>query len=99
MIHGFTLSLKQEFRVLQVTYKAGVKVPRPIAYYADLGGKEAFTMERVRGETIGRRIVRDPPPGLPEQLAEELAKIHAIPPGRLPFLRAGDPAGTPTCSG
>lgn len=51
-------------------------------------------MERVRGETIGRRIVRRPPPGLPEQLAEELAKIHAIPPERLDFLRAGDPVAT-----
>jgi aminoglycoside phosphotransferase (APT) family kinase protein len=91
VIHCFTLSLEQEFRVLQVAHDSGVKVPRPIAYYADLGGREAFTMERVRGETIGRRIVRNPPPGLPEQLAEELAKIHAIPPERLDFLRGGDP--------
>jgi aminoglycoside phosphotransferase (APT) family kinase protein len=86
VMHAFTLTLEQEFRVLQVAAEAGVKVPRPIAYYPDLGGREAFAMERVRGETIGRRIVRQPPPGLAEQLAEELAKVHAIDPARLDFL-------------
>jgi aminoglycoside phosphotransferase (APT) family kinase protein len=91
VIHQFTLTLEQEFEVLQAAHDGGVRVPRPIAYYPDLGGREAFAMERVHGETIGRRIVRDPPPGLPEQMAEELAKIHAIPPDRLPFLRAPDP--------
>jgi aminoglycoside phosphotransferase (APT) family kinase protein len=44
-------------------------------------------MERLEGETIGRRIVRmDVPADLPIQLAEELAKIHAIPLERVPFL-------------
>jgi aminoglycoside phosphotransferase (APT) family kinase protein len=90
VIHQFTLTLEQEFEVLRAAFEAGVKVPRPVAYYPDLGGREAFAMERVRGETIGRRIVRNPPPGLPVQMAEELAKIHAIPRERLPFLRASD---------
>jgi aminoglycoside phosphotransferase (APT) family kinase protein len=91
VIHQFTLTLEQEFEVLQAAHEAGVKVPRPIAYYPDLGGREAFAMERVHGETIGRRIVRNPPPGLAVEMAEELAKIHAIPRARLPFLRAPDP--------
>ena len=91
VIHAYTLSLEQEFRVLEVMHEAGVRVPRPLAYYPDLGGREAFAMERVRGETIGRRIVRDPPPGLPEQMAEELARIHAVPAERLPFLGRADP--------
>jgi aminoglycoside phosphotransferase (APT) family kinase protein len=91
VIHQGTLSLEHEFEVLQAAHEAGVKVPRPVAYYADLGGREAFAMERVRGETIGRRIVRDPPEGLPLQMAEELAKIHAIPRERLSFLAARDP--------
>ncbi|HEY6030342.1 MAG TPA: phosphotransferase family protein, partial [Gaiellaceae bacterium] len=91
VIHRNTLSLAHEFRVIQVAYEAGVKVPRPIAYYPDLGGREAFAMERVQGETIGRRIVREPPPRLPEQMAEELARIHAIPAERLDFLHAFDP--------
>jgi aminoglycoside phosphotransferase (APT) family kinase protein len=90
VIHEATLSLEDEFRVLEAAVEAGVKVPRPIAYLGELGGREAFAMELVEGETIGRRIVRDPPPGLELQLADELAKIHAIPPERLPFLRSAD---------
>ena len=80
VIHRHTLSLAHEFEVLEAAYEAGVKVPRPITYVADLDGREAFVMERLDGETIGRRIVRmDVPEQLPLQLAEELAKIHAIP--------------------
>jgi aminoglycoside phosphotransferase (APT) family kinase protein len=91
VIHQMTLPLEQEFEVLRAAHEAGVRVPEPLAYYPDLGGREAFSMERVHGETIGRRIVRDPPEGLPLQMAEELARVHAIPPERLPFLRGGDP--------
>jgi aminoglycoside phosphotransferase (APT) family kinase protein len=87
VIHRHTLSLAHEYAVLEAAYEAGVKVPRPVAYIADLEGREAFAMERLEGETIGRRIVRgDVPERLPLELAEELAKIHAIPPARLPFL-------------
>ncbi len=48
-------------------------------------------MERLEGETIGRRIVQKPEleaarERLPAQMAEELARIHAIPAERLPFL-------------
>lgn len=88
VIHRHTLSLKEEFAVLEAAYEAGVKVPRPVMYIPELEGREAFVMERLEGETIGRRIVRmDVPAQLPVQLAEELAKIHAIPRERLPFLR------------
>jgi aminoglycoside phosphotransferase (APT) family kinase protein len=88
VIHKHTLSLRNEFGVIEAAYEAGVKVPRPIRYIEDLDGREAFVMERIPGETIGRRIVQlEPvPAGLPLQLAEELAKIHAIPRDRLPFL-------------
>src|ERR1700751_4787120 len=87
VIHRHTLSLRDEFEVLQAAHEAGVKVPRPVTYIEDLDGREAFVMERLEGETIGRRIVRgNVPPALPEQMAEELAKIHALSPERLPFL-------------
>ena len=76
--------------MLRAAHEAGVKVPEPIAYLGEVEGREAFVMERIHGETIGRRIVKSPPPGLDVQLAEELAKIHAIPPERLPFLETGD---------
>jgi aminoglycoside phosphotransferase (APT) family kinase protein len=88
VIHRHTLSLRDEFAVLEAAHAAGVKAPRPIAYIAELDGREAFVMERLSGETIGRRVVRmaNLPPELPLQLADELAKIHAIPRTRLPFL-------------
>jgi aminoglycoside phosphotransferase (APT) family kinase protein len=88
VIHKHTLSLRDEYAVLEAAYEAGVKAPRPIAYIADLDGREAFVMERMDGETIGRRIVRGTvAPQLPREMAEELAKIHAIPRVRLPFLQ------------
>jgi aminoglycoside phosphotransferase (APT) family kinase protein len=91
VMHHHTLTLEQEFECLSAAYEAGVKVPRPYRYIADLDGREAFVMELLEGETIGRRIVRkeelaDARAALPVQLAEELAKIHAIPTARLPFL-------------
>jgi aminoglycoside phosphotransferase (APT) family kinase protein len=91
VIHRDTLTLEQEFRVLEAAVAAGVAAPRPVQYLGEVDGHEAFAMERVRGETIGRRIVRNPPPALPEQLADELARIHAIPP--LDFLPRGDVIG------
>jgi aminoglycoside phosphotransferase (APT) family kinase protein len=87
VIHRHTLSLRHEFEVLRAAHAAGVKVPEPVLYIEDLDGREAFVMERIEGETIGRRIVRmQVPERLPLQMAEELAKIHAMPPEELPFL-------------
>ncbi len=85
VIHRDTLTLEQEFRVLDAAVAAHVRAPRPIAYLGQIGGREAFAMQRVEGETIGRRLVRDPPPALAIEMAEELAKIHSIePPDFLP---------------
>jgi aminoglycoside phosphotransferase (APT) family kinase protein len=95
VIHTDTLSLEDEFRVIEAAYEAGVRVPRPYGYLAELGGREAFVVERVEGETIGRRIVREPElaaarDALPLQLADELAKVHALAPEAVPFLRTRD---------
>jgi aminoglycoside phosphotransferase (APT) family kinase protein len=91
VIHSRTLSLEQEYRVVAAAYAAGIRVPRPHAYLGDLVGRPAFVSDRVRGETIGRRIVQRPDladarAALPEQMAEELAKIHAIPAAAVGFL-------------
>jgi aminoglycoside phosphotransferase (APT) family kinase protein len=88
VIHRDTLTLAQEFQVLEAAVAAGVAAPRPVQYLGDVDGHEAFAMERVRGETIGRRIVRNPPSALPLQIAEQLARIHSIEP--LEFLPRGD---------
>ena len=90
VIHEGALSLEHEFAMLEAAADAGVKVPRPVAYLGLIGGREAFAMARVDGETIGRRIVRQPPPSLEHALAEELAKVHSIAAERVPFLGAGD---------
>src|SRR6185437_10113659 len=91
VIHRHTLSLENEFSVLQAAYAAGVKVPKPLQYISDLAGREAFVMERLEGETIGRRVVRRDELTaarelLPVQMADELAKIHAIATAHVPFL-------------
>ena len=52
VIHTDTLSLEDELRVLEAAHEAGVRVPRPYAYLDDVGGREAFVVERVEGETI-----------------------------------------------
>jgi aminoglycoside phosphotransferase (APT) family kinase protein len=85
VIHRDTLTLEQEFHVLEAAVAAGVRAPRPVLYLGEVAGHEAFAMERVEGETIGRRLVREPPPGLPVEMADELTKIHSIePPDFLP---------------
>jgi aminoglycoside phosphotransferase (APT) family kinase protein len=91
VIHRHTLSLADEFAVIEAAHEAGVKVPRPYGYIPDLEGREAFVMERLEGDTIGRRIVQKEElaaarEALPVQMAEELAKIHAIPVARVSFL-------------
>jgi aminoglycoside phosphotransferase (APT) family kinase protein len=93
VIHRHTLSLEHEDAVLQAAYEAGVKVPKPFGYIADLARREAFVMERLEGETIGRRIVRREELAgaravLPVEMAEQIAKIHAISASRVPFLAA-----------
>ncbi len=96
VIHAGTLSLRDEFEVLHAAREAGVLAPESIAYLGEVAGREAFVMERVRGETIGRRIVQRPEledarRALPMQMAEQLALIHAIPRERLPALADDDP--------
>jgi len=90
VMHLDSLSLRQEFDVLSAARAAGVRVPEPLEYLGDLEGREAFVMELVRGEAIGRRIVKAPPRGLDLQMAEQLAAIHAVDPATLPFLAGGD---------
>jgi aminoglycoside phosphotransferase (APT) family kinase protein len=90
VIHMDTLPLEDEHEMLVAAREAGVRAPEPAGYLGDVDGREAFAMARVRGETIGRRIVRTPPGGLTLQMAEELARIHSIPPERVPFLPRPD---------
>ncbi|MCS6868957.1 phosphotransferase family protein [Thermus sp.] len=98
VIQRRTLALATEFRLLELAHAHGVKVARPLWYFPDLEGREAFLMERLEGESIGTRVVRRPEyqrarETLPRAMAEELARIHRIPLGELPPLPG--PGGKP----
>ncbi len=82
-IYPDALDLWQEFRVMQVAYASDVLLPYPQAYMPDLLGRPAVLVHRLQGETIGRRIVREPTLArarqvLPAQLGKMLARIHRI---------------------
>jgi aminoglycoside phosphotransferase (APT) family kinase protein len=75
----------EEFRLLQAAHEAGVTVPRVywLGEPSDGLGARFIVMDRVDGEAIARRLLRDDRYAttrsvLPEQLARELARIHAI---------------------
>ena len=85
------LGRADEYAVIALAHRAGVPVPRPYAYLPDVAGKPAFVMACLLGETIGRRIVREPALAaaravLPAQMGRALAAIHAIPAEAAAFL-------------
>jgi aminoglycoside phosphotransferase (APT) family kinase protein len=74
-----------EFRVLRAAHAGGVAVPR--VYWASsepaVLGSPFFLMERVAGETLPRRLLRDERyaaarAGMIATLGAELARIHAL---------------------
>ena len=61
-------------------------------------GQAYLLMERLDGETIPRRLLRDDayarrPPGLAHRLGEVLARIHQVDPGSIPGLPQVDALG------
>jgi aminoglycoside phosphotransferase (APT) family kinase protein len=79
------LSRAEEFRVLAAAVRAGVRAPQPRWLCADPAvlGAPFFLMDRLEGEAVGRRVVREPGLAaarrlLPRQMAEQLALIHNI---------------------
>ncbi len=73
-----------EFRLLAATRAAGAPVPKPMFVGEAELGRPFYMMERLSGETIGRRLVREERftearRVLPAQLAEALAAIHRVP--------------------
>jgi aminoglycoside phosphotransferase (APT) family kinase protein len=72
-----------EFRLLAATRAAGAPVPKPMFVGEAELGRPFYLMERLAGETIGRRLVRDERFAaarrvLPAQLGEALAAIHRV---------------------
>jgi aminoglycoside phosphotransferase (APT) family kinase protein len=85
--------LAAEARLMQLAFEAGVPSPRVLHVLTpedDLG--TGFIMQRVEGETIARKILRDDEfaaarPHLARQLGGVLAGIHGLPLAQLPELR------------
>lgn len=96
------MSRETEYRLLEAAAEAGVPVPRVHLMGDDSLGVPFFLMERVEGETIARRILRDDEyAGAREKMAAQLgailAAIHRIPadaPG-LALLPRPEPGKTP----
>ncbi len=86
--------MAREAAALTVAARGGVPVPRLIGQ--GVLGAPYMIMERLDGETIPRRLLRDERfagvrPLLARELGMILARIHALPPGDVPGLPAGDP--------
>jgi aminoglycoside phosphotransferase (APT) family kinase protein len=79
------LTRAQEYRLMQVASECGVKVAR-MRWQCDDGavlGLPFFIMDFVEGVSIGRKVITAPELAkarelLPEQMAEQLARIHTI---------------------
>ena len=91
--HG-TAGLRTEAAVIEAARAAGVLAPavRHVLQPED-GLGEGFVMARVEGETLGRRIVRDPALAaarsvLARQCGQAMARIHRLPTAGLPPLRS-----------
>jgi aminoglycoside phosphotransferase (APT) family kinase protein len=77
------LDIAAEFAVLQASARAGVPAPLPYWFLPDLLGLPAMLVQYLKGETIGRRVVKAPElaparANLPGQMGRTLAAIHAV---------------------
>src|SRR5262249_3599188 len=83
-IYDAALDVPAEFAVISKAYQSGVPCPQPRWIFPDLLGRPAMVSARVSGESIGRRIVRDPSLAaaraqLAADLGPDLARITAAP--------------------
>jgi aminoglycoside phosphotransferase (APT) family kinase protein len=90
-----------EVRVLGAAVAAGVRTPEARWFGRDLlrEGSNAYFMDWVDGEAIGRRVTKSPQLAaarerLPAELARELAHIHTVTPANAPKLFT-QPPGDP----
>jgi aminoglycoside phosphotransferase (APT) family kinase protein len=94
--------MAEEFELISRAADAGTPVPEPLAYEPDGGrfGSPGLLMAHVEGTSVAPRILRKPEfesarARLTGQLADALARIHAIDPGTLNGVLpepTGDPA-------
>lgn len=89
---GEGVDRRGEFELLRVLADRGLPVPRPVAY-PEAGSplEHCFVMERIEGETLPRRILREPDyaearAGLADELGTLLGRWRAISAEELPPL-------------
>jgi len=84
--------LAAEAELIHQAGAAGVPVPAVAAVLLpELGLGDGFVMQRLPGETLGRRIASAYRPELARQCGQALARIHALPVAGLPALRHTQP--------
>ncbi len=94
--HGGSSERSTEYVVLEAAAHGGVPVPRVRSLLQPQDGLgDGFVMDRVEGETIARRILRDDTyadarPRMARQCGEIAARIHALDPASLPPLPVQD---------
>ncbi|MEW2354144.1 phosphotransferase family protein [Spirillospora sp. NPDC029432] len=89
-------AMAREAALLTAAAGAGVPVPRVESHGPDLLGSPYLIMERLDGETIPRRLLRDERfaevrPRLAYELGTVLARLHTLAPDAVPGLPDGDP--------
>lgn len=89
---GASIGLPMEAQVISAARAGGVAAPE-VAYVLkpEDGAGSGYVMARVEGETLARRILRDPQfdavrPRLAHQCGEAMARIHATDAGQLSGL-------------
>jgi len=98
------LASATEFELLRVARAGGVPVPEPRLLLApDDGLGRGYVMERVPGETIARKILRDDEyagarPKMAAQAGRILATIHALDVSHLPDLPGAAAAQAPAAA-
>ena len=93
--------VRTEAALLRAAHDAGVPVPGVVALgEGDDLGASWLVVERIEGETIPRKILRDDEwagarRALTAQVGRALAAIHTIDPGAIDGLAPSDPLGDP----
>ncbi|MBL8350152.1 MAG: phosphotransferase family protein [Burkholderiaceae bacterium] len=84
--------LAAEAELIGLAGAAGAPVPEVLRVLQPADGLgSGFVMQRLPGETLGRRIAAAQRPQLARQCGEALARIHAVPVDALPPLRTSQP--------
>ncbi|MDZ4725039.1 MAG: phosphotransferase family protein [Leptospira sp.] len=86
-----SLSKRDEFRVAELVYKAGVKTPEPIVLEenTDIIGTPFYLMEKISGKATGRYVIKDAELSeyrktrMVSDLAGNLAKLHTVIPEKV----------------